>query len=78
MAWILIVSLLTPTIPYETEEGIADLHAAGRQYTHITGLLRNGATLTDTREFARHGDIRMTMRYTHVGTDDRAKALTKS
>ena len=61
-------------IPYETEEGIADFHAAGR-HTHITGLLRNGATLTDARELARHGDIRMTMRYTHVGMADRAKAL---
>ena len=61
-------------IPYETEQGIADFHAAGR-HTHITGLLRNGATLTDARELARHGDIRMTMRYTHVGMADRAKAL---
>ena len=26
-------------IPYETEEGFADFHAAGR-HTHITGLLR--------------------------------------
>lgn len=61
-------------IPYETEEGIADFHAAGR-HTHITELLRNGASLTDTRELARHGDVRMTMRYTHVGMADRAKAL---
>ena len=61
-------------IPYETEEGIADFHAAGR-HTHITGLLRNGAALTDARELARHGDIRMTMRYTHVGMAERAKAL---
>ena len=63
-------------IPYETEEGIADFHAAGR-HTHITGLLRNGAALTDARELARHGDIRMTMRYTHVGITERAQALAK-
>ena len=28
-------------IPYETAEGIADFHAAGR-HSHITGLVRNG------------------------------------
>src|SRR4051794_35857076 len=61
-------------IPYETEEGFADLHAAGR-HSHITGLLQNGATLTQARELARHGDIRMTMRYTHIGIDDQAAAL---
>ena len=48
-------------IPYETEEGFADFHAAGR-HSHITGLLQSGATLTQARELARHGDIRMTMR----------------
>jgi hypothetical protein len=31
-------------IPYETPEGIADFHAAGR-HTHVTELLRNGATV---------------------------------
>lgn len=61
-------------IPYETEEGFADFHAAGR-HSHITGLLRSGATLTQARELARHGDIRMTMRYTHVGIGDQAAAL---
>jgi site-specific recombinase XerD len=61
-------------IAYVTEEGIADFHAAGR-HSHITGLLRSGATLTQARELARHGDIRMTMRYTHIGIDDQAAAL---
>ncbi len=28
-------------IPYETEEGLADFHAAER-HTHITGLLKSG------------------------------------
>jgi site-specific recombinase XerD len=56
-------------IPYETEEGFEDFHAAGR-HSHITGLLQSGATLTQARELARHGDIRMTMRYTHIGIDD--------
>jgi hypothetical protein len=61
-------------IPYETAEGFADFHAAGR-HSHITGLLRSGATLTQARELARHGDIRMTMRYTHIGIGDQAAAL---
>jgi site-specific recombinase XerD len=61
-------------IPYETEEGFADFHAAGR-HSHITGLLSSGATLTQARELARHGDIRMTMRYTHIGIGDQAAAL---
>jgi hypothetical protein len=61
-------------IPYETHEGIADFHAAGR-HSHITGLLRNGATLVQARELARHADVRMTMKYTHIGLQDQADAL---
>ena len=59
---------------YETEEGTADLHAVGR-HTHITEPLRNGASLVEARELARHSDIRMTMRYTHIGLDDQARAV---
>lgn len=61
-------------IPYVTPEGVADFHAAGR-HTHITELLRNGASLPEARELARHSDIKMTMKYTHIGLDDQAKAL---
>ena len=61
-------------IPYQTEEGTADFHAVGR-HTHITELLRNGASLVEARELARHSDIRMTMRYTHIGLDDQARAV---
>ncbi len=61
-------------IPYENADGIADFHAAGR-HTHITELLRNGATLPEAKELARHSDIKMTMRYTHIGMDDQAKAV---
>lgn len=61
-------------IEYETAEGIADFHAAGR-HTHITELLRNGATLPQAKELARHSDVKMTMRYTHIGIEDQAKAL---
>ncbi len=61
-------------IPYETPEGIADFHAAGR-HTHITELLRNGASLTEAKELARHTDIKMTMKYTHIGIEDQSKAV---
>lgn len=57
-------------IPYETEDGIADFHAAGR-HTHITELLRNGASLVEAKELARHSDIKTTMKYTHIGLMDR-------
>ncbi|MFM7592677.1 MAG: hypothetical protein ACKO85_12900, partial [Isosphaeraceae bacterium] len=43
---------------------------------HVTGLLRNGATLAQAKELARHADVRMTMKYTHIGLDDQAKALS--
>ncbi|QDU45188.1 Tyrosine recombinase XerC [Symmachiella dynata] len=61
-------------IPYETEDGVADFHAAGR-HTHITELLRNGATLPEAKALARHSDVKMTMRYTHIGIADQAKAV---
>ena len=61
-------------IPYKTEDGFADFHAAGR-HTHITELLRNGTTLPEARELARHSDVRTTMRYTHIGLNDQAKAV---
>ena len=61
-------------IPYTTPEGTADFHAAGR-HTHITELLRNGATLAEVKELARHTDVRQTMKYAHIGIEDQAKAL---
>ena len=61
-------------IPYVTPDGVADFHAAGR-HTHITELLRNGASLPEARQLARHSDIKMTMKYTHIGIADQAKAL---
>jgi integrase len=61
-------------IEYETPEGIADFHAAGR-HTHITELPRDGASLPEAKQLARHSDTKMTMRYTHIGIADQAKAL---
>jgi len=61
-------------IPYETEEGIADFHAAGR-HSHITGLLKSGVSVPHAMALARHTDVRMTMKYTHIGIDDQADAL---
>jgi integrase len=63
-------------IEYKTKDGIADFHAAGR-HTYITELLRNGATLPEAKELARHSDVRMTMGYTHIGIEDQARALSK-
>lgn len=63
-------------IPYETEEGLADFHAAGR-HTHITGLLKSGVSLVEAKELARHSDVRMTMKYTHIGLEDQAKAVNR-
>jgi len=61
-------------IPYQNAEGIADFHAAGR-HTHITELLRNGASLPEAKELAHHSDVKMTMRYTHIGMEDQARAV---
>ena len=61
-------------IPYKTEEGFADFHGAGR-HTYITQLLRSGASLPEAKELARHSDVKMTMRYTHIGIEDQAKAV---
>ena len=61
-------------IPYENADGIADFHAAGR-HSHITGLVRHGASIVEAKELARHTDVRMTMKYTHVGIEDQAKAV---
>ena len=61
-------------IPYTTKDGDADFHAAGR-HSHITELLLNGASLVEAKELARHKDVRMTMRYTHIGLKDQAKAI---
>lgn len=75
--WLMVKLDLEGTgIPYETPEGIADFHAAGR-HSHITGLLRNGATLPEAKELARHSDVRMTMKYTHIGLDDQANAIQR-
>jgi len=61
-------------IPFTTKDGDADFHAAGR-HTNITELLRNGTSLVVARELARHADVKMTMRYTHIGLQDQAKAI---
>ena len=68
--------LVRAGIPYETNEGIADFHAAGR-HSHITGLVRSGASIMEAKELARHADIRQTAKYTHIGMQDRADALGK-
>ena len=61
-------------IPFRTKDGDVDFHAAGR-HSYITGLLRNGTSLVVARELARHSDVKMTMRYTHIGLEDQAKGI---
>lgn len=63
-------------IPYVTDEGIADFHAAGR-HSHITSLIKSGVKLAEAKELARHSDVRMTMKYTHIGLEDQAQAVKK-
>jgi len=43
--------------------------------SEIAELLHNGATLPEVMELARHSDVRMTMKYAHIGIGDQAKAL---
>ena len=75
-AWLMVKKDLERVgIPYRNAEGVADFHAAGR-HSYVTGLLRNGASLPEAKELARHSDVKMTMRYTHIGLDDQAKALS--
>jgi hypothetical protein len=75
--WIMIKrDLKAAGIEYRTAEGVADFHAAGR-HTHITELLRNGVSLPEAQRLARHTDVRMTMRYTHVGIADQAQAVSR-
>lgn len=74
-AWLMVKKDLERVgIPYKNEHGVADFHAAGR-HSYVTGLLRNGASLPEAKELARHSDVKMTMRYTHIGIADQAKAL---
>lgn len=74
-AWLMVKKDLERVgIPYETADGVADFHAAGR-HTHITELLRNGASLPEAQKLVRHSDIKMTMRYVHIGLNDQAKAI---
>ena len=75
-AWLMVKKDLERVgIPYKDDRGVADFHAAGR-HSYVTGLLRNGASLPEAKELARHSDVKMTMRYTHIGIADQAKALT--
>ena len=65
-------------IPYETEDGIADFHAAGR-HTHITELLRNGTSLaggqgTGPTQRCQHDDEVHPYRHPRPGESSRQPA----
>ena len=61
-------------IPYHNDDGFADFHAV--RHTYITQLFRSGALLPEVKELARHRNIQTTMKYTHIGMADRARALS--
>ncbi len=76
-AWLMVKKDLERVgIPYETEAGIADFHAAGRA-SHITEMLRQGANMVQVMKQARHSDIRMTMRYFKADLNDQVTAIEK-
>lgn len=60
---------------YETLDGIADFQATGR-HTLITELLRNGVSLPVVKGLARHTDVKMTIRYAHIGIADQEAAVS--
>ena len=74
-AWLMVKQVLERVgMPSENHDGVADFHTAGG-HTHITELLRNGATLPEAQKLARHSDIKLTMRYVHIGLGDQVKAV---
>jgi len=54
----------------------AEFHS--NRHTFITNLSLSGVCPRDAQELARHSDVRLTINvYTHVGLDDKAKAIGK-
>lgn len=47
----------------------------GTRHTYITKLVQKGANLATVKELAGHGNIQMTMRYTHINMDDKQSAV---
>ena len=45
------------------------------RHTYITRLLQKGAKIVVVKELAGHSEISMTMRYTHIGIDDKYEAV---
>lgn len=62
-------------IPYKTDEGYADFHAG--RHTFITRLLGSGVSVVDTMALARHSDVKMTMKYSHIEKERQAAAIAK-
>lgn len=67
--------LARTSILFVSDDGVADFHAAGRR-TYITEPLRIGVSLVEAKEIVRHTDVNITMKYTHIGLDDRSKAVS--
>ena len=60
-------------VPYKTEDGVADFHAL--RHTFISGLTGGNIPMADVMALARHSDIKMTMRYSHVSKERKENAL---
>ena len=66
--------------PGSGRDSLRDARGLGRlprrcRHSHITGLVRSGASIMEAKELARHADIRQTAKYTHIGMENRAEAL---
>lgn len=62
-------------IAYKNDDGDADFHAL--RHTFISQLLQDGATVIEAKNLARHSDVQMTMRYSHVEQKRQRDALDK-
>ena len=63
-------------IPYQTDEGLyRDFHAL--RHSFISALWEAGATPPVAQRLARHSDIRLTMRYSHVDTEAEDEVIAR-
>jgi site-specific recombinase XerD len=66
--------LATASIPYETEDGVADFHSLRGFY--ISALVRSGASIAEVRKLARHAKPETTLKhYAKVAAHDLRRAV---
>jgi integrase len=54
---------------------IEDFHFHDLRHTFASHLVMNGATIKDVQELLGHKDLKMTMRYSHLSQEHKAKAV---